>query len=159
TASTFGAIGLSGFDDRDGQFLIGYDTGAQVPAHLGTDHYRVLSARLTARIAADQVFLYDPTFDALGTYLPENDPRFVTHSDSGRPIEPSGVGFRNGWPLLTFQETSPFGGTPLVQPAEGARNNFAANFDSAGVATDVSRNVRLGFEVSPFAIGTTTQVA
>lgn len=159
TASVFGTVLMPGFDDRDAQFLIGYDTQPAIPAGLGAASYRIISARVTARIAAADTFVYDPTFDAVQTYYDAGDPRAVPDSDAGRPIELYAVGYRNGWTLATFQETSPFGGEPLVQPAEGARNNFAAVFDEAGNAIDASRNVRLGFEVRPFAVGQTGTVA
>ncbi len=159
TASVFGALGLSGFDDRDAQFLVGWDTSPQIPASRGVASYRIISATVTARIAADQTFVYDPTFDALPSYYDPSDPEFVADSDDGRPVELYAVGYRNGWSAATFQQASPFGGTPLVPPAEGARNNFAAVFDTSGNAVDASRNVRLRFEVRPLAVGRTTVVA
>jgi hypothetical protein len=157
-ASVFGAIGLSGFDDRDAQFLVGYDTGAQVPAGRGEASYRILGARLTGRISDGGTFVYDPSFDPLRTYLPPMEPGDVD-ADLGRPVELYLVGYRNGFSAATFTETSPFGGQPLVPPAEGARNSFAAILDLTGQAIDASRNVRLGFEVRPLAVGTTTAVA
>ncbi len=157
-ASTFGAVGLEGFDDRDGQFLIGYDTSPSIPAGAGAHSYRVLSARLTIRNATDQIFTYDNTQDALATYFPEGDKGHVADSDPGRPVEVYPVGFRNGFTLLTYQETSPFGGAPQVPPAEGARNAFPATFDAKHNAVDLSRNVRERIEVHPLGVATTTAV-
>src|SRR5262249_2884163 len=92
-------------------------------------------------------------------------PAYVPDSDPGKPVEIFGCGYRNGYgPTTTattteFCETCPFGGAPIVPPAEGARNVFAAIFDAAGNATDVSRQVRQQFEAMPMAVGTTTAVA
>ena len=81
-------------------------------------------------------------------------------TDAGKPIELFGTGYRNGFTALTFTESgSPFGGAPIVPPAEGARNVFAATFDTAGTATDISRQVRQRAEGTPMAIGTTAAVA
>ncbi|GMV27485.1 MAG: hypothetical protein AMXMBFR58_35160 [Phycisphaerae bacterium] len=152
-APTFGAIEIPGFDDRDGQLLVGFNTSAEVPTGLPADYYTVVSIRLTVWVGADQQFVYDPTFDSYTTVLHSNDPRFTQDTDLGKPVEVFGVGFRNGQSLLTYNENSPFGGPPIVPPAEGARNAFAAIFDVSGTsATDVSRQVRLGFDADPFGI-------
>ncbi|MGE3107979.1 MAG: hypothetical protein AB7G11_09220 [Phycisphaerales bacterium] len=155
-ASVFGTVLLPGFDDRDAQILVGFDTPPALPAGLGVGAYRVIEATLTARISQSDLFVYDPTFDALQTYITPDDPA-MGDTDAGRPIELYTVGYRNGFSQATFFENSPFGGAPIVPPAEGARNCFAAVFQD-GVSVDASRNVRLGFEVQPIAIGTTTTV-
>lgn len=155
-ASVFGALNNPGFDDRDGQILVGYDTGAMVPTGRGSRGYRIVEATLTARIGEGGTFVYDPSFDTLQSYLTPGDP-VVGDLDAGRPIELYPVGYRNGWSAATFQEGSPYGGAPIVPPAEGSRNCFAAAIEN-GVAVDVSRNVRLGFEVHPIAIGLTSTV-
>lgn len=158
-ASIFAALEMEGFDDRDAQFLIGFDTSVQVPAGLGRASYRVARARIRATVAMDRTFEYDPTHDPLGSYLAAGEPGHVPDVDAGRPIELFAAGYRNGFSALTFMESSPFGGAPLVPPAEGARNVFAANLDGQGEATDVSRNVRLREETTPLAIGTTSAVS
>ena len=77
-------------------------------------------------------------------------------------IEIFACGYRNGYGPVTagaitgFCETCPFGGTPLVPPAEGARNVFPVAFDAQGNPFDVSRQVRLQLEGRPLAVGTTT---
>ena len=157
-ASVFGAVELDGFDDRDGQFLIGYDTGELIPAGRGANAYRVLSARLTITNAAEDLFLYDPSFDALETYFDDSDPGHVADSDAGRPVEVFPVGFRNGFTLLTYGEDSPFGGPPIEPPAEGARNAFPATFDENGDAVDLSRNVRERLQATPLGVGLTDAV-
>lgn len=149
---TLGAVGFTGFDDRDSQFILGFDTADQVPAGLGASAYRVTSARIRITVAGGD-FKYDPSHDALETYFALDNPQHVDDSDDGRPVELFPVGYRNGESLETFNEYSEFGGEPINPPAEGARNVFAAALDSDGNATDASRNVRLGFEVFPLAQG------
>ncbi|XVJ58782.1 MAG: hypothetical protein HEQ23_05020 [Tepidisphaera sp.] len=161
-APTFGAILQAGFDDRDAQFLLGFTTGGANPLvtpGLGVANYCVMSARLTVVVASDLEAVYDPTADSFTSLLPEGDPRRTIDTDLGRPVELFGAGYRNGWTLESFQESSAFGGVPEVDPAEGARNVFASVIDEAGVATDVSRQVRQGFDAVPLAIATTDEVA
>ncbi|MCC6677510.1 MAG: hypothetical protein IT436_10230 [Phycisphaerales bacterium] len=152
-APTFGAILQPGFDDRDGQFLVGFDTASQVTPGLDPSAYLVVSARVKVVVSSDQQFRYDPSFDPVSTLFAEDDPSWTPDADTGKPVELFGVGYRNGWTVDTFLETSPFGGVPIVPPAEGARNVFPAMFDGAGVASDISRQVREGFDWQPMAIG------
>jgi hypothetical protein len=158
TAPIFGAILQPGFDDRDSQMLLGFRTETSspaVPAGLGVGSYRIVSARLTVTVANDLEARYDPTFDSFTSLLPEGDSRRTVDADLGRPTEVFACGYRNGWTPETFLESSTFGGTPVVEPAEGARNVFAATVDEQGVVTDVSRQVRQGFDAMPLAIGAT----
>ncbi len=151
--STFGALGEADFDDRDGQVLLGFDTGGQVPAGRGRPYYRVTSA--TLRIACfDGGFLFDDTYDPIASYSSATDP----DARDGRPAELFGAGFRGGFGAPSFLENSPFG-SPRGSYFTGVRNAFATDFFE-GVPTDVSNNVSgrpdLGqepFEVIPFAIG------
>jgi hypothetical protein len=152
-APSFGAILIPGFDDRDGMYLVGYNTAAEIPTGLPPEWYTVESMTLTVWVGVDEQFVYDPTFDSFVTLLPNSDPRHVADADTGKPVEVFAVGFRNGFNILTFQENSPFGGAPIVPPAEGSRNSFPAIYNVAGTAaTDVSRQVRLGFDAEPLAI-------
>jgi len=155
----FGAIEIPGFDDRDGQGLFGFTTSSQVPAGLPVARYRIVSATLTLTVAVDNQFQYDPTFDSFRTVLQHSDPLYLADADAGKPVEVFGVGYRNGWTAQTFGETSTFGGAPIVPPSEGARNCFSAIFDPNGVPTDVSRQVRQRFDVTPMATGTIANVA
>lgn len=159
SAPTFGAILIPGFDDRDAEFLVGFNTAPAVPTALGVDAYRIASLSVLATVNSDQRFAYDPTVDSFRSLLPTTDPRFQPDADAGRPVELFAVGFRNGFTLLTYQENSPFGGQPTVPPAEEARNVFPIGFDSAGQPVDVSRQVRLGFDAEPAAVGLTNAVA
>ena len=159
TASIFGAVGLAGFDDRDAQFIVGYDTDAAIPAGQGAGAYRVVSARLTLVIQNDLQFVYDDSVDPLTSYLDPTDPDFTPDTTPGRPIELYATGYRNGFTIESWEETSPFGGIPTVPPAEGARNAFAAFYSSIDEAIDLSRQVRERIESTPLAIATTTDVA
>lgn len=149
----FGAIRIAGFDDRDAQFLIGFNTGSQISSGLPLDQYRIESIKVKARVSADQQFVYDPSWDSVVSLYDATDSAYVADADAGRPVEIFGAGFRNGWTVQSFQENSPFGGPPIVPPSEGARNVFASVFDTAGNSTDVSRQVRLRFDAHPMAVG------
>jgi hypothetical protein len=163
-ASTFASPNLSGFDDRDAQFLIGFDTATAATPGLGAQNYVIHSVRIRATISQGDRFAYDPTFDSVRSSYDPSDPLFEADADSGKPIEIFGCGYRNGFGAVTtpttteFCETCVFGGQPVVPPAEGARNVFPAIFDNTGVATDVSRHVRQHFEAAPMAIGKTGAV-
>lgn len=145
-ASTFSALpDGDGTDDRFGQFVFKFDTvAAGIPAGLGVENYDVSSISITATIAQDRLFLYDPTQDDRFTYgamaLPDSDP--------GRPLELHGTGFRNEFTADTFQEDSAFGGGD-----DSKRNAFALAFDAAGAPRDVTNNITEDFEPHPFAIG------
>ncbi|TVQ31195.1 MAG: hypothetical protein EA376_09995 [Phycisphaeraceae bacterium] len=157
-ASTFTALGSEEFEDvfdnRDAQFLVGFDTGALVEPGLGPARYQIHSARLIATISDGGIFPYDPTYDTFTTYLPAEDPDFTPDDTPGRPIELYGVGFRNGFTAATFLENSPFG----QQFGQGLRNAFATDVKD-GVPRDVSNNVRDRFDPTPFAIGQTLNAA
>lgn len=143
TASTFSYLPFAGADDRFGQFLIKFNTvAAGIRAGLGAQNYDVRKLVLTAVYTSNGNLPFDPTEDpraSLGAAATIPDP------DAGRPLELHGTGFRGGYTAATFQETSPFG-TP-------ERNAYAAGFDAAGVARDVTNNVTLGFDGVPWAIG------
>jgi hypothetical protein len=151
--STFGALGEPDFDNRDGQVLIGFDTGGQIPTGAGASSYQIISA--VVRIGVDQggFIRYDPTYDAYTTYLDPLDHDFVADADAGRPVELYGAGYRNGFDDVTFLEASPFGNTSVTY--RGVRNAFASDF-LAGVRRDISRNVDEGFDPVPFAVGQTS---
>ncbi|MEO0515407.1 MAG: hypothetical protein AAF086_08970, partial [Planctomycetota bacterium] len=121
-------------------------------------------------------FIYDPTYDAYQTYLPDiedpndtnstiPDPNFIADSDAGRPVILTGAGLRSGYagftfgsdtpgaPPFTYEEDEAFGfGDPTVP---NVRTAFAAAFDGSGQLIDISNNVSEGFDVTPFAVGTT----
>lgn len=152
-ASLFAAISQPGFDDRDGQLLVGFDTAEFIPAGRGRLSYKVLSATLKVYVENDNAFFYDPTPDPLASSFAPNDPEYVPDADPSKPIEVWPVGYRNGATASSFMEDSGFGGTPDVSPAQGARNVFPSLLDHAQVATDVSNQVRTRLPASPIALG------
>ena len=153
SASTFGAVELEGFDDHDAQFLLGFETAADVMAGLDASEYKVLSARVTITSTNDMEFRYDNTYDSHDTYM------FLDESldtDPGRPIHLWPVGYRNEYDLTSWGETSVFGGTPVIDPAQGARNVFAAYFPTSGSdPVDISNNLKEEFDATPMAIAQT----
>jgi hypothetical protein len=161
---TFSAVGTPGFDNRDGQFLLGFNTTTIAPAGLGAQNYQINAVTVRAMVGAPSGFAYDPTYDSFRTYLPAADPVFMTDADSGRPIELHGIGFRNGYTSLSFgpndnqppafEESSPFG----AQSAR-TRNVYPLGYLSPGIGSDVANNVDDRTESQPWAIGTTSLAA
>jgi hypothetical protein len=146
-------------DTRWAQYLLGYDTFSQIPTNFGAANYLIRRVRLTLTIRLDQAFVYDPTYDSYTTYLPTDHFRYQPDTDTGRPIELFGAGFRNGFTTAIFAQDSAYGGD-----GPGQRNAFAAGYSTNGTLVDVSDNVGKtnadfpSFEVYPFAIGQTTNV-
>jgi hypothetical protein len=162
SAASFGTAGYTEFefDDRDALFLIGFDTGAEIPAGEDPGRYRITSAVITTTIATGDAFRYDPTYDSYRTHLSEEDPDFVADADAGRPIAIFGAAFRNGFTSATFLETTAHG------PAFGlgVRNAYSTDyidFDPvSGIPPrDVGNNVKDRFEPTPFAIGQTADAS
>lgn len=156
SASVFGAPGNPGFDERDAQFLMYFDTGAQVVTGQGASNYVVHSATLRLRHSGAS-FVYDPTSDVYTTYLDAAAPGYTADGDAGRPIELFGVGYRGGYDSATFSETSPFG--PPGPPASGVRFAYAAGFNGLNQLVDVSNSLdhlndgAAGFDPQVFAVG------
>ena len=149
----------SSFDNRDGQFLVAWETSPAVPAGQGLSHYRVLSATVTARVSGDKRFVADNTYDAFNTYLP-SDPAYTPDTDVGRPLEMFVCGYRNGWTAQTFAQTGPFAaGAPFPSVARSIRNVYPAQYDGAGVLMDVSNNVEDRIEARPIGVGFATSNA
>lgn len=153
-ATTFGAtVAGPGFDDRDAQFVVGWDTAPEIPSGELSINYQLVSARVTLRLAVGNQMAYDPSVDGFATYLEETDAAFTPDTDPGRPIVLHPASYRNGFDLATWEEFSLFGGTPAVEPAQGSRNVFPANFDAQGVPFDVSNNVKEGFDPAVYGVG------
>lgn len=157
-ASVFGAYGTIddprfNFDDRDAQYFLDFATSALAQPGRGSANYRILSLSVTLVVENNNIFAYDPTFDALGSYAGA-----FADLDPGRPMELYGVGYRSNWTRSSFNEDSPFQTQPSssIQDPKGdwnrKRNAFAADFSANGVLRDVSNNVEEGFEVNPWAI-------
>jgi hypothetical protein len=157
---TFGAVGTPGFDNRDAQFLLGFDTSPVIPTGQGAANYQISAVTVRTMVGAPSGFEYDPTYDAFRSYLPDTDPESLDDADAGRPIELFGVGFRNGYTQFSFgandnqppgfEESSPFGTQDV-----GTRNAYPLSFASAGTGIDVSNNVADRIESHPWAIGST----
>ena len=152
-ASLFGAIRQPGFDDRDSDLVLAFNTSAEVTPGLNRLAYKLTRATLTIYVESDNTFRYDPTFDSVTSLYDPADPQYTADADPGRPLDVFPAGFRAG-SAATWTESSAFGGTPIVPPAEGARNVFPAQLDSTLTPTDVSRQVRQRFEATPIAIAT-----
>ncbi|MCC6641713.1 MAG: PEP-CTERM sorting domain-containing protein [Deltaproteobacteria bacterium] len=145
-APTFGANAQPDFDNRDGQFLVEFDTSGAFAVGQGASSYVVHSARVEVTVI-DGTFVYDGTYDGHASYFGGTD------LDAGRPVELYGVGYRNGNGTTgTNLETVSF--APPGPPATGVRNAYATDF-LAGTDRDVSNNVAMGFDPTPFAVGTT----
>lgn len=165
TANTFGSFGNPDFDNRDAQFVLGFDTaGKGVPTGLDPDSYQITSIKLTATTSSIDTFTYDPTYDAQATYQVGANPPVTADGDAGRPIELYGIGFRGGYNELEFAaapgtpgfaEGETFGSAPAFTGAKEDRFVFAADV-SSGALRDVSNNVDNGFDTSPFAVGSST---
>jgi len=147
-APTFGADALPTFDQKDGQFLVEFDTSGTYAAGAGATHYVINSARLEVSVV-DGAFVYDGTYDAYTTYFGGPDPDL----DAGRPAEVYGIGYRNG-NSTTGTNLETVGFAPPGPPSANVRNAYASDF-LGGADRDVSNNVDGGFDPNPFAVGTT----
>lgn len=146
-APTFGSDSQPTFDNRDGQFLIEFDTSASFATGQGASSYVIHSARVEVAVL-DGDFVYDGSVDGYASYFGGTD------LDAGRPVELYGVGYRNGNTTTgTNLETVSF--APPGAPAAGVRNAYASDF-LGGADRDVSNNVATGFDPTPFAVGTTS---
>lgn len=146
TASVFGTPGNPIFDDRDAQYLLDFDTTGQIAAGQGAANYVITSAKLTLTLKPEGqqgAWNYDPTYDPYTSYTGVDE-------DLGRPIEVSGVAYRNGFTTASFTETSAF--SPPGAPAPGVRNAYPSDW-AGGAARDVSNNVREGFDTNYWGIG------
>lgn len=158
---------LGSFDNRDGQFLVAWDTAsAQLPANLPINRYRILSASVTVRVSGNNYFQFDPTYDSYLSYEPSppltSPPNAIPDSDSGRPVEMFICGYRASYVAgptapsgsQVFTQTSPYA-TGQSFPSVERRNVFPAQYNAQGALIDVSNNVDLGFEARPIAVGQT----
>lgn len=144
------------FDDADGQFIVGYSTGSQIPTGRGVSGYVIEQAtlRVWASNSSDQ-FTYDSTLDPVSSYFLAGSAGATADPDPGRPIMLFGTGYRDGFTALTFAENTPFSGLPFPVE-ERIRRAYAATYSASGVATDVSNFVKDNFAPVPWAVATTT---
>jgi hypothetical protein len=154
SAPVYAALQSPGFDDRDSQFLLAFDTSGIVPRDVGELRYRVHSLRLRVVVSNDQRFQYDPTPDSVASSYATTDLDYVADADAGKPVEVFAVGFRNGQSAGTFGEFTAFSTTPTLPPQESIRSAFAATVSLDGSAVDVSNQVKEKWEAAPLAVGT-----
>ena len=167
TASVFGSLGSTpDFDSRDAQFLLGWNTTNRIPTGKGAKNYLVRRARVTLTIASGNQYAYSGTLRDYRTYFPTNDPRYLVTTNIGNPVELFGAGFRGGYAATNYPQDGPW----AVNPSSGYYTNrvaYTAGFDTNGILVDVSNNVgddetneiTSPFEIAPFAVGQTTNVA
>jgi len=156
SASTFGAVELDGFDDHDAQFIVGFETLADIAEGLDAAEYQVLSARVIITNSNGDEFRYDPTYDTHDTYL------FLDESldtDDGRPVHLWAIGYQEGFDQTNWGEYSAFGGIAEVDPTQGSRYAYAAYFPFEGSdPVNISNNLKEEFDATPMAIGQTDAV-
>ena len=170
-APIFWTVGAAGFDDRDAEFLIGFNTTGVIAPGGPASIYAVTSLNISATVSVSNLsssFQYDPTHDLFNTYFEPTDPAYAADSDIGRPIEIFACGYRPTsatpgaplWTATTFRENSPFasvGANP--PPARNNRNVFPVSFSAAGTPANCSNHVTGTaaeggrFEVTPLAVG------
>ena len=156
-APVFAALLVSGFDDRDSQVLLQFDTQGQVPVSRPLGDYKLTSITFRATVASTTpAVYYDPTPDPLAASYDVSDSQYVADPDLGTPLEIYGVGFRNGRSLATFNELQSFGCGGF--PVEGCRSVYPVDFDSSGTVFDISRQVRQKLPSSAWAIGLTNSL-
>lgn len=120
---------------------------------------------MTLTIASGNQYIYTGSLRDYRTYFPTNDLRYLPPADTNCLVELFGAGFRGGYTALTFPQDGPFKSSGSAYYTN--RNAYAACFDTNGVLVDVSNNVgddgtneiATAFEVAPFAVGQTTNVA
>jgi len=166
TASVFGALGNApDFDSRDAQILLGWNTTNRIPAGQGATNYLLRRARVTLTVATGSN-TYTGTLRDYRTYLPTNDVRYLPPATTAYPTELFGAGFRGGYAATNYPQDGPF----FLDPDGGFMTNrvvYAAGFDTSGTLIDISSNVGddgtnelvTPFEIAPFAVGQTTNVA
>ncbi len=150
----------SGVDMRMSQEIVGWNTASLIPTNQTPTRYLIRRCRVTLTVNDDKTFLFDPTHDAYQTHLNINDPAYQADTDIGRPVELFGVGYRNGYDAISFNENPAFG-----SGAPGGRNAYAVGLGTNGAFVDVSNNFGKTnsnfpfFEAWPFAVGQVTNAA
>lgn len=156
-ASIFGYTGdLYDFDERDGQIVLRFDTGDQIPTGEGRDNYQIDLIEVDIVLAEPLPGGLDTTADDWRTYLPAGSPGAIPDQDPGRPIELFATGYRNGVTASTWTEETPF--SPVGPFGFGVRNAFAAELGPKG-PLDVSNSITDEFTPTPLAVGTSPGAA
>lgn len=134
-APTFGAVGTPGFDNRDAQFLIGFDTSSTVPVGQGAANYQINSVTVRAMVGSPAGFEYDPTYDRIAPIC-----RPLTLSFKAMPM-PVGRSSCMASDFETATHSSPLAPT-TVSPRDSKRARRLARQVSARAAllhSDLSR--------------------
>ena len=121
---------------------------------------------MTLTVASGDQYVYTGTLRDYRTYFPTNDPRYLPSATTACPVELFGAGFRAGYTATNYPQDGPW----AVDPNGGYYTNrvaYVAGFDTNGLLVDVSNNVGDNgtneipspFEIAPFEVGQTTNVA
>jgi hypothetical protein len=177
TAPLFSAFSsIPDFDTRDGQYLLGWDTSNSIPVGQGARNYLLSRLRVTLTISANMQYVYDGTLHDYRTYLLTNAPNYLPATNLNNPVELYGVGFRGGFinsssVYVSYSATNFPQAGPFFATSNGGdytnRVAYDAGYNTNGVLVDVSDNVGDNgtneipqpFEVAPFAVGYSTNVA
>jgi hypothetical protein len=142
-APTFSPAGLPAeFDQRDGQFVITFQTDDDIEPDLHRGQYTITSAVITATLGSNAAIVFDPTMDSFETFTT------IADDDPGRAMILAGTAFRNGLTAETYGETGAYGPAGV-----DVRFAYAATYDNSGALVDISNNIRDAFDPAPFAVG------
>ena len=153
-APIFGPVLDPQFDDRDAEFIVGFNTAPSVPSGRSPSRYVVEQATLTVFVSQGGRFEYDPTFDDVWSSLAPTDPQFVADGDTGKPIEVFALAYRNGFTNLSWMENSPFSPFGFAGPYVRVRNAYPAVYSLDGsTVTDVSNPAKDKINLRGLAVG------
>lgn len=180
-ASCFSSLGtgvpeFNDFNDRDGIFVIAWDTSSLIDPNLGTSAYDIESVTITLTsesgatwpidLTTDEWFANDVDNDTLinGDGIPRGQPGDTDgesdDADPGRPLELFGSAFGPTYASDTWTEFSPYAGGRNGVPAP--RDPFPFVWDPNGNVLHVEENAQGGwndafgvfsFTPTPWAIG------
>lgn len=178
-ATTFGAAGLFGFNDRDGQLYVVWDTTGQIPAGQGAANYQIQSVQVRIRNLPDAIWSPDLTVDEWFTHDVNGDGEINADGiargepgdtdgesddpDPGRTIELYGLAFGPQSSYATWTEASPYRGSSST--SEAPRDPYPFTYQAgtlaklhvedcvAGLWNDTLPNPVFSFTPTPWAIG------
>ncbi len=136
---------------RHGVFAFTYDTSSIFPPGKDERAYEIVSASVRVMTSDNFDVPYDPSLDAVTSYLPPSADDFANDQDPGRPIELFGAGLRHDLSFETWVE-----GAPYIPEGETDRSLFPAVLDDSGELVDITLAVDYTnpLETPAFAIGT-----
>lgn len=162
-ASVFGAAGLDGFNDRDGEFYLYWDTAATIPSGQDPDSYDVAAVQVTVThyidpnpenrptwpidLSPDEWYTFDLNgdgeinADGIPRGQPGDSDGESDDADPGRAIELTGLGFGPFYEYPEFVETSLFIGSNFDN--ESARDPFPFVYQAgSGALLHIEDNVK-----------------